>query len=665
MDVAGRIKQLKKEINYHNWRYYVLNDPVITDYEYDQLMKELIELEQVHPELISPDSPTQRIGEELTEGFAPVEHRVEMLSLDNTYSYEELQEFDTRVRKALEVSELQYVTELKIDGVAVSLRYEKGIFAQGSTRGDGRMGDDITNNLKTIRSIPMTLLTESEELLDIEVRGEVYMPIREFRRLNRMREASGLALFANPRNATAGSLKLLDPREVAERHLDVFIHTVARPPSKHHPTHYGLLAVLKQVGLKVNPHIDLCDTMREVIEHCEEWVDKRESLEYEVDGMVIKVNRFDYQQRLGRTTKSPRWSVAYKFPAKQVTTVLKDVMFQVGRTGTVTPVAILDSVTLSGSTISRATLHNFDEIRRKDIRLGDTVLIEKGGEVIPKVVKVVTEKRTGREKVIRPPTTCPVCGGKIMKTEEVALRCINIACPSQVKRTIEHFASRNAMDIEGLGPALIEQLVDKGMVKDYGDLYSLREEDLASLEKMGEKSAENLLRSVEKSKHVPFPRLLFAIGIRHVGVHAAYLLAEKFHSLEGLARAKEEQISQIPGIGQTIAHSVVHFLRDRKNLEVLDKLRSAGVRLEARTKRKAKGVFSGKTVVITGALDRSTRDEARDLIVSLGGRVTSSVSGKTDFVLVGRDPGVKYEKARKLGVKIMNEKEFLKMVGKR
>lgn len=663
MDVAKRIRQLRKEINYHNWRYYVLNEPVISDYEYDQLMKELIELEDAHPELITPDSPTQRIGEELTEGFATVEHKVAMLSLDNTYSYEELKEFDRRVKKSLKVDEVEYVAELKIDGVAVSLRYEKGIFVQGSTRGDGRRGDNITNNLKTIRTIPMRLVKEVKDLIDIEVRGEVHMPIHEFEKLNLAREKSGLPAFANPRNATAGSLKLLDPKEVTKRHLDIFVHTVAEPPSDRYPTHYGLLNELKGVGLKVIPNIKLCKEMEEVIDYCEDWFDKKETLAYEVDGMVVKVNRFEYQRELGQTIKSPRWSVAYKFPAKQATTVLRKVAFQVGRTGTITPVAILDSVPLSGSTISRTTLHNFDEIRRKDIRIGDTVLIEKGGEVIPKVVKVITEKRTGEEKIIEQPKICPVCGEKVVKLQgEVAIRCINVACPSQVKRTIGHYSSRQAMDIEGLGIALVDQLVDKKLVKDYGDIYFLKEENLISLEKMGKKSAQNLLQSIEESKHRPIHRLILALGIRHVGIHAARLLIEKFGSVDELTKVTAQEIADIPEIGPTIAQSVVHFFKDSRNLEVLKKLRKAGVYLKAKPKRKMKKIFSGKTIVLTGTLNELTREETKELIHSLGGRVSSSVSKKTDFVIAGREPGSKYEKAKQLGVKIITDEEFSQMV---
>jgi len=663
MEVAQRLRQLRKELNYHNWRYYVLNDPTISDYEYDQLMRELIELEHAHPELITPDSPTQRIGEELTEGFSTVEHAVSMLSLDNTYSYQELKEFDCKVKKSLGVDQIEYVTELKIDGVAVSLKYDDGIFVQGSTRGDGRAGDNITANLKTLRTIPMSLVKKVKGLSDVEVRGEVYMPRREFSELNRTREQFGLSAFANPRNAAAGSLKLLDPKEVAKRHLDIFVHTVAEPPSEDYPTHYGVLCKLKEVGFRIIPHFKLCSDMDAVISYCEEWVDKREALEYEVDGMVIKVNRFAYQQSLGHTTKSPRWSVAYKFPPKQITTVLKDVLFQVGRTGVITPVAILNSVRLSGSTISRATLHNFDEILKKDIRLGDTVLLEKGGEVIPKVVKVVLETRTGKERVINPPKTCPVCGGAVARSRgEVPIRCINVACPAQVKRTIEHYASRQAMGIEGLGIALVNQLVDGGLVRDYGDLYFLEEERLRALERMGEKSAHSLLESIEESRHRPFYRLLFALGIRHVGVHAARLLANNLGSLDRLVKATVEEIVEIPEIGPAIAESVADFLRDSRNRKVLEKLRRAGLQVKTDVHEVEKEVFSGKTVVLTGTLNGFTREEATELIVSLGGRVSSAVSRKTDFLVVGENPGSKYEKAVALGVKIITREEFSKMV---
>ncbi len=659
--IKKEVEKLRKEIHYHNYRYYVLNDPVISDYEYDQLVKRLEELERQYPELITPDSPTQRIGEEITGEFPTVEHRIPMLSLDNTYNEEEVRDFDRRVKKLLGDEPVEYVVELKIDGVAVSLRYEKGKFVQGSTRGNGKIGDDITSNLKTIKTVPLVLLTDDPDLQNIEVRGEVYMPKHEFERMNREREEEGLPLFANPRNAAAGTLKLQDPKEVAKRGLDIFVHTVAEFPEKV-KTHYEALQILKDIGFKVSPYVKLCKNIDEAIEYFNEWVDRRDSLPFEIDGMVLKVNSFDQQRRLGTTIKSPRYAIAYKFPARQATTRIKDIVLQVGRTGVVTPVAVLDPVHLSGTIVSRATLHNEDEIKRKDIRIGDWVIVEKGGEIIPKVVKVIKDKRTGEEKEFRMPEKCPVCGGKLVREEgEVAWRCINVSCPAQIKRSIQHFASRNAMDIEGLGPSLIDQLVDKGLVKDYGDLYYLDPKEVAKLERMGKKSTENLMRAIEKSKTRPLARLIFALGIRHVGIHAAGILAERFKSIDKLKEATFEELASIEGIGPIMAKSIVNFFREKKNLEVLEKLRRAGVKMEEEEKKE--GVLAGKTFVFTGALSKYSRHEAQEKVIALGGKVSSSVSRNTDYVVVGENPGSKYEKAKKLGIKIINEEEFLKMIG--
>ncbi len=666
MDAASRIARLRKEIDYHNWRYYVLSDPVVSDQEYDQLMKELVELERSHPDLVTPDSPTQRIGEELTEGFSTVEHRIGMLSLDNTYSYEELLDFDSRTKKALGVDNVEYVSELKIDGVAVSLRYENGTFVQGATRGDGRRGDDVTGNLRTIRTIPLRLIRDVHDLLNIEVRGEVFMPVNEFRVLNSRRLESGLAPFANPRNAAAGSLKLLSPKEVAQRGLDMFVHTVAEPPSEEFATHHHLLNRLKEVGFQVIPEAHLCTGMESVIDHCEEWAQKRDELGYDVDGMVVKVDRFEFYTILGETSKSPRWSIAYKFPAKQATTVLREVALQVGRTGTITPVAVMHSVSLSGSTVSRATLHNFEEIERLGIRIGDRVLIEKGGEVIPKIVKVIVEERDGTETSIEPPDRCPVCCGRTTRLPgEAALRCVNVACPSQVKRAIEHFAARGAIDIEGLGPAVVSQLVDRGVVKDYGDLYLLKEEALVQLAKMGPRSSRNLMRAIERSKRRTLDRLVFALGIRHVGRHAARLITERFPSIDDLLRAEAGQLLEIEGIGPKIARSIVEFLAERRNTEILQKLLDAGVEMKVGTVIEKKTPFSGMTVVLTGSLDTLSRDEAAEIITSRGGKVSSSVSRRTDLVVAGRNPGSKYTKAVSLGLRIIGEEDFLKMVGER
>jgi len=541
--------------------------------------------------------------------------------------------------------------------------YRDGALVRGATRGDGTRGDDVTTNLRTIRSMPLKLLTGRQELKNLEVRGEVYLPRREFEKLNQEREKAGEPLFANPRNAAAGSLKLLDPRLVAQRPLSVFFYGVSRPPREDFRTHYETMLALKEAGLRVNPQMRLCRNIDEVMDYCDSWETKRDALEYEVDGMVIKVNSFAQQEDLGVTSKAPRWAVAYKYQPRQMTTRLKEIILRVGRTGTITPTAELEPVEVSGSTISRATLHNEDEIKRKDIRIGDLVLIEKGGEVIPKVVKPVVEKRTGKERIFHMPHTCPSCGGPIKRCEgELAWRCENIACPAQVKRRIEHFASRGAMDIEGLGTETVELLVDEGLLKDFGDLYSLRKEDLLGLERFADKSALNLLSGIERSKEIPYHRVLYAIGIRHVGAHVVMLLTEKFPSLDDLMRAQPAEIASVYGLGETVAESVTDFFANRRNLTVIGKLRKAGLQL-AEARRKGGGQpLAGRVFVLTGTLERYTRQQATELITSLGGHVTSSVSRKTDYLVVGTEPGSKYEQARKLGVTTMTEKEFESLV---
>ena len=665
-EVKDKVHKLREQINYHNYRYYVLNDPVISDYEYDMLVNELKELESKYPELITPDSPTQRVGEELTGGFAQVEHKIPMLSLENTYSKEEVLEFDRRMQRELGTKP-EYVVELKIDGVAVSLVYRDGKLVQGSTRGNGFTGDDVTHNVRTIKSIPLSLLTNKVgtrhgvSLQNIEVRGEVLMPKDSFDRANREREKLGEPLFANPRNAAAGTLKNLDPKVASYRGLDIFIHTSI--PIKGYDTHWNTLLALKEIGLKVNPNMKLCKSIDEVIDYCNSWEPKRKTLPYEVDGMVIKVNSFDHQHRLGSTTKNPRWAIAYKFPALQVTTKLENIILQVGRTGTVTPVAILTPIKLAGSTISRATLHNADEIARKDIRIGDTVFIEKGGEVIPEVIKPVTEKRTGKERPFKMPERCPVCGSKLARYEgEVAWRCENVQCPAQVQRRIEHFVQRNAMDIEGLGDKVIAQLIETKLIKDFTDLYELKRDSLLKLERMADKSVNNLLTAIEGSKARDFYRVLFAIGIRYVGIHAAKLLAEKFPSIDKLKEATFNEINSVPEIGPVIAQSVVDFFKDSKNLNLIERLRKAGVCLESVVAPFRVRPLLGKTFVLTGTLQGFTRDEATMLIESLGGTVSSSVSKNTDYVVAGESPGSKYEKAQKLGVKIVGEEEFKELV---
>ncbi|MEO0132524.1 MAG: NAD-dependent DNA ligase LigA [candidate division WOR-3 bacterium] len=663
-EAKKRIEELRKEINYHNYRYYVLNDPVISDYEYDQLLKELIELEKQFPEFITPDSPTQRVGGEPLKEFKPVTHSPPMLSLDNTYSYEELEEFDRRIRKA--VSDIHYIVEQKVDGVAVSLIYQDGKFIQGATRGDGTTGDDITQNLKTIKTIPLQLLTDDPRLLNIEVRGEVYLTKKQFAELNKEREEAGEMLFANPRNAAAGSLKLLDPKLVAERKLDIFVHTIPKPPSREYTSDYQMLETLKKIGFKVIPHSERFTSIKQVIEYCEKWQEERHKLPYEVDGMVIKVDEFLAREKLGETQKSPRWAVAYKYPPMQATTQIIDVLFSVGRTGVITPVAKMKPVFLSGSTISSATLHNFDEIKRKDIRVGDTVIIEKAGEVIPQVVKVVVDKRTGKERKILPPQKCPVCQSKLVReADEVALRCINASCPAQIKGRLLHFASRSAMDIEGLGTVLVNTLVDKKLVKDFADLYHLRYEDLIKLERMGDKSVKNLLSAIEKSKSRPYRNVLYALGIRHVGLHTAQVLTTAFPSIEKLQNATFEEISSVMGIGPTVAESIKNFFSDKENLRLIERLKKVGLKFSEKQEEIRKKPLAGKTFVITGTLKNYTREQATELIFRLGGNVSSSVSKKTDYLIVGAEPGSKYDKAKALGIKMISEEEFLKMISEK
>ena len=664
MKVAQRIEKLREDIRKHDYLYYVKSEPVIPDYEYDMLMKELIALEKNHPEYLTPDSPTQRVGGEPTEEFPTVIHPVPMLSLDNTYSPDELRDFHRRVTELLPDEKIEYVAELKIDGVAVSLRYENGIFLQGSTRGDGVRGDDITPNLKTIKSIPLRLLNDGRRTGSVEVRGEVYFPKSAFLRLNEERERNGEKVFANPRNAAAGSLKLQDPRLVAQRNLEIFIYALISEGQD--LSHYESLKLLNRMGFRVNSNFKLCHAIDDVLTYCESWEKKRHDLDYETDGMVVKVDSPIQQKRLGSTAKSPRWMIAYKFPTEEAVTVLQDITLQVGRTGIVTPVAVFEPVQLLGTTISRATLHNFDEIARKDIRVGDRVVLEKGGEVIPKVVRVITERRPKGTAPLAEPTRCPVCEGPLVKIPgEVALRCENVDCPAQLKRRLYHFASRGAMDIEGLGYALIEQLVEEKRVRDYGDLYSLTENDLVPLERMAEKSARNVLTAIRNSKRNPLYRLIFALGIRHVGVNAARILAGNFSSIDELMGVPQEDLEEIGEIGPTMAASIETFFRNRQNLAVLEKLRAAGINFAAESpmQKTDESPLTEKTFVLTGTLEGYTRDEAGELIRSLGGGISSSVSRKTDYVVAGENPGSKLERAKELKITILNESEFRKLLG--
>jgi DNA ligase (NAD+) len=659
-----KIERLRKEINYHNFRYYVLNAPVISDYEYDRLYKKLEELEKEFPGLITPSSPTQRIGGEPLKDFKTVTHKTKMLSLDNTYSKDEVLEFDERVKKGLGRA-IKYEVTLKVDGVAVALHYRQGKLVLGATRGDGVHGDDITQNLKTIRAVPLQVLTNDKELMNIELRGEVFLSKSSFKRLNKDREKRGESIFANPRNAAAGTLKLLDSKEVIKRGLDIFMHTIPQQPGPHFSSHYKTLEKLGESGFKIIPHRKLCFTLQEILDYVDEWQEKREALEYEVDGLVIKADDFRDRGTLGFTIKSPRWAIAYKYPAQQAITKLQDIVLQVGRTGRVTPVALLTPTLLSGTTISRATLHNEDEIRRKDIKVGDYVIIEKGGEVIPKVVGVVKERRKGEEKVFHFPKNCPVCGEKIYRLrKEADWRCVNSSCPAQVKGAIMHFASRQAMDIEGLGWVLVNKLVDMGIIKSYDDIYKLDASTIANVERMGNKSAQNLLDAIEESKKREFVKVLYALGIPNIGVNASNLLADGFKSIDNLIKADIEDLSEIPGIGGIVAQSVISYFKSKKNMKIIQNLKKFGLNFRGKKGIAVKAMLKGLKFVFTGELETMDRGEAQMLVRRYGGQPCSSISKKTDYVVVGKAPGSKYKRAMKLGVKIIDEEQFLKIIKK-
>ena len=668
MNIEEKIENLREQIRKHDYKYYVLADPSISDEEYDKLIKDLEKLEKENPNLITPDSPTQRVGKDLTKVFNPVAHKIPMLSLANTYNEEELLDFDRRVREALPKDEkIEYVVELKIDGASVSINYINGSLNTAATRGDGFVGEEITTNVKTIKAVPLKLKkTDSVpySLKDIEVRGEIFINADDFLKLNKERENNGEKLFANPRNSAAGTLKMQDPKIVAQRPLNIFVYTLISP-NDNLVTQYENLNILKKLGFKVNPEVKLCDNIEQVLEVCHEYEEKRGLLEYEIDGAVIKVNFLAQQKVLGNIAKSPRWAVAFKFKARQAFTRINKITWQVGRIGTLTPVAELEPVFLSGSTISRATLHNFDEIKRKDIREGDKVIIEKGGDVIPKVVSVVLTERGKNSKPVKPPENCPVCGSSLFKPEsEVAYYCENSECPAQVKGRIEHFAARGAMDIEGLGEALINLFVEMGFLKTYADIYDLKEkrEELINIERLGEKSVDNLLKSIEISKKQLFAKVLFALGIRYVGAGAAKKLADNLTSIDDLINASEEDISSIHEIGPSISRSVKKFFSNKNNLHIIDRLKKHGLQFSGVIKIEENTLFSGKTFVLTGTLSGFSRDEAGEKIVSLGGKVTSSVSKNTDYVLVGENPGSKLSKAKKFRIKTINEKEFIKLL---
>lgn len=668
VNTKKKIEELRDIIREHDHRYYVLTEPAISDYEYDKLIKELEKLEAENPGLITPDSPTQRVGKDLTKDFNPVTHQVPMLSLANTYNEEELFDFDRRVRDTLPANEkVEYVVEMKMDGASVSINYVNGYLKTAATRGDGTVGEEITTNIKTIRTVPLKLKKVNSipfKLDNIEVRGEVFMKIEDFVRLNKEREENGEKLFANPRNSSAGTLKMQDPKVVAKRPLNLFVYTLLSMQEEFN-SQYENLQFLRKLGFNVNPEHKLCKNIQEVLKECHELEKRRNSLPYEIDGAVIKVNSLKQQKLLGSIAKSPRWAVAFKFKAKQEFTYINKISWQVGRTGTVTPVAELEPVFLAGSTISRATLHNFDEIKRKDIREGDKVVIEKGGDVIPKVVSVVLSERKKNVKATKPPDKCPVCKTPLFKPEgEVAYYCQNIECPAQIKGKLEHFASRGAMDIEGLGEALIDLFVEKKFLKNYDDIYDLKErrKELISIERLGEKSVDNLLEAIEESKKKTFDKVLFAIGIRYVGSGAAKKLAENFGSIDKLISANEEEISGIHEIGESISKSVREFFSNRSNIKIIERLKRHGLRFSLEKKKIKNTIFTDKTFVITGTLSDYSREEASEIITNLGGKVTSSVSSKTDFLICGENAGSKLLKAEKLGVKVIKDDEFVKLI---
>ncbi|MBU1428833.1 NAD-dependent DNA ligase LigA, partial [bacterium] len=610
-DVKKKIEELREKIRYHNYQYYVLDNPIVSDAEYDQLMKELIELEKKYPQYISPSSPTQRVGIEPVSEFVTVRHIAPMLSLANAFSPEELRAFDQRIKKLVPEQKLEYVVELKIDGLAVALVYENGIFIRGATRGDGVTGEEITSNLRTIKTIPLKLFGKDVPPR-IEVYGEVYMKKSDFKKLNNERMKKEESLFANPRNAAAGSVRQLDPRITAQRHLDTFIYRGTFVEGHKFNNHMEVLNYLKEIGFKVNPHIKLCQDIEEAINYSQQWIEKKEELDYEIDGMVIKVNSLRMRGELGSTTRSPRWAIAYKFPAQQTTTKVRNIIVQVGRTGALTPVAVLDPVRISGSVVQRATLHNEDEIKRKDVRIGDIVLVQKAGEVIPEVVKVIKEKRTGKEMEFVMPSQCPVCGAKVFRPEgEVASRCNSLSCSAQIKERIRHFASRDAIDIEGLGPAIIDQLVENGLIKNVSDLYFLERDDLISLERMAEKSTDNLLEAIEKSKKKSLANLIYGLGIRYVGVHTSEVITRYYSTLDKFRKTNLEELIEINEIGPKIAESIILFFKEKENLAIIERLRSAGLNFgqEEEEMRKEKGaqILAGKQFVLTGTLKDFTR----------------------------------------------------------
>jgi DNA ligase (NAD+) len=666
--VKKEVEKLREKLRYHEYRYYVLDEPVISDAAYDRLMNDLKGLEEKHPELVTPDSLTVRVGGAPRAGFSTIRHARPMLSLDNAFSYDALRDFDRRVREGSGRQNIEYIAEHKFDGLSISLQYEDGVLVRGVTRGDGTTGEDVTPNVRTIRSIPLrvdaAVLKKIKLSRGFEVRGEVMMTRKAFEALNRQQEQMGGKIFVNPRNSAAGAVRVLDPSITAARRLDFFAYYLLVGGKVPFGKHSESLQALKQLHFRASDDWKLCAGIEAIISYCEDWEAKREKLPYEIDGVVVKVNSIPIQSELGYTAKAPRWAIAYKYPARQETTVVNEIIVQVGRTGTLTPVAVLEPVQVGGVTVSRSTLHNMDEVERLGLQIGDTVLIERAGEVIPHVLKVTKEGK--QRKPFRMPKQCPECGSTIHHDEgEVAYRCVNAACPAKRRESILHFAGRHAMNIDGLGDKIVDQLVDKGLVRDVADLYSLKLEEIAGLERMAEKSAQNLLDEIEASKKNSLARLIYALGIQFVGERTGQLLAEHFSSVEELTGATEGQLLEVPEVGPKVAASIVEFLSEPANRQLIKKLYKAGVHPTAEKRKVKSDKFVGKSFVFTGGLNNRSREEAGEIVQQHGGKVSGSVSKKTDYVVVGTDPGSKYDKAKELGLTILTESEFEKLLGLR